>query len=160
MNLFDLLFLALLLAAAATLLAAAALALHMQFVHARRILERLLACAGAYMGIVIAVSLILPRRVIRQNERLCFDDWCIAVEEVERQAQNGVANYTVGLRLSSRALRVAQRENNLAVYLTDDLDRRYDPLPDPSAVPFQVLLHPGSLSRCGARLWFPPMPGR
>ncbi len=51
--------------------------------------------------------------------------------------------YSVNLRLSSRARRVAQRERNLAVYLTDDRGGRYDPVGDYSGAPFSVLLQAG-----------------
>jgi len=48
----------------------------------------------------------------------------------------------VELRLSSRARRVSQRERNLAVYLTDDQGRRFDPVAVNSDVPYSVLLRP------------------
>ncbi len=51
-------------------------------------------------------------------------------------------SYVATLRIFSRARRVSQRENNLVVYLTDDRNRRYDALPDKSAVPFNVQLGP------------------
>jgi hypothetical protein len=142
MTLFDLLFLLLFFVAAFTLSAALWFALHWQFARACRLLLKLLAGAAAYMTIVIAVSLILPRRVIKLGHPLCFDDYCVSVVGFTRKSQGSRVEYTVDLRLSSRALRVSQRENNLVVYLTDNSGRRYNPVANNSDLPFTVLLRP------------------
>lgn len=142
MSPFDLLFIVLFLAAVSTLMVAAWLALRGQFGRARRILLRLLGGAAAYMGVVIAVSLILPRRVVMVGDPQCFDDWCVSIAGFKRAPEGARVAYTVDLRLFSRARRVSQREKNLAVYLTDDRGRRYDPVDDKSAAPFNVLLQP------------------
>jgi hypothetical protein len=47
------------------------------------------------------------------------------------------------LKVSSRAKRVSQREKGVNVLLIDSQGRRFSPAPDPSAVPFDVLLQPG-----------------
>lgn len=94
------------------------------------------------MAIVIAVSVVLPRRVLRVGDPLCFDDWCVAVTGVKPAPESGRTVYCVELRLSSRARRVSQRERNLAVYLTDDQGRRFDPVAVNSDVPYSVLLRP------------------
>ncbi|HLM99080.1 MAG TPA: hypothetical protein VK335_07350 [Bryobacteraceae bacterium] len=142
MSLFDLLFIALFLTAVFSLLAAGWFALRWQFGRARRILYRLIAGAAIYMAIVIAVSVVLPRRVLRVGDPLCFDDWCVAVTGVKPAPESGRTVYCVELRLSSRARRVSQRERNLAVYLTDDQGRRFDPVAVNSDVPYSVLLRP------------------
>lgn len=143
MQLADLIFIVLFLTAAFTAIAVARFALSGQFGRARRILVRLLVGAAAYMAVVIAVSLIAPRRVVTLGDPHCFDDWCVAVAGVRRAADGRNIRFTVDLRLYSRARRVSQRENNLAVYLTDARGQRYDPLADDSVVPFNVLLGPG-----------------
>jgi len=142
MSLFDLLFIALFLTAAFSLLAAGWFGLRRQSGRARRILFRLLVGTAVYMAIIIAVSLVLPRRVLRVGDPLCFDDWCVAVTGVRRTPEGGHTVYRVELRLSSRARRVLQRERNLAVYLTDNHERRYDPVPVNSDIPYSVLLRP------------------
>jgi len=142
MKLADLLFIVLFLATVSTLIAAAWFALQRQLTRAGRILLRLLICAAAYMAVVIAVSLILPRRVVQANDPQCFDDWCVSVAGFKRSPEGASVAYSLDLRLSSRARRISQRENSLAVYLTDDRGRRYDPQPDPSSTPFNVLLGP------------------
>jgi predicted outer membrane lipoprotein len=142
MSLFDLLFLGLLLAAAISLLAAVWLALRKQFGRAGRVLRRLLLCAGAYMAVVVIVSLASPRRLLKTGATQCFDDWCIGVAEFGRVPEGGGMVYRVDLRLSSRARRVSQREHNVVVYLTDQRGRRYDPVAGTSATPIHVLLQP------------------
>ena len=142
MTLFDLLFIAVFLASVVTLLTSAVQFLRGHVASAWRILRVWLICAAAYMGIVVVTSLIKPRRVMNIGELQCADDWCIGVESGSRKQTGPKATYAVTLRLSSRALRVTQREQGVVVYLIDNKGRRYDPLPDPSAVPISVLLHP------------------
>ena len=141
MSLFDLLFIALFLTTVCTLLTAGWFAIRRRFDRAGKILMRLAAGAGVYMGIVVAVSLVLPRQVIKIGETLCFDDWCVAVTGVKSTPESGRIAYRVDLRVSSRARRISQREKGLAVYLTDDQGRRYDPSESTGA--FDVLLGPG-----------------
>jgi len=99
-------------------------------------------CAAVYFAIVIGASLFWPRTELRLGQPRCFDDWCIAVEKASRQEAQGGVSYRVTLRLSSTALRVTQRENNVVVYLGDQRGRRYDPAPDLSAVAMNVQLAP------------------
>jgi len=142
MNLFDLLFLVLFCAALATLLFALRCAVYRQFDRARRLLARLFIGFATYMALVILVSLLLPRRVVRLAEPQCFDDWCISVDSFQQAFKGTRVVYTLNLRLSSHAQRVSQRENNIALYLTDDRGHRYDSLPESSDVPFNILLPP------------------
>jgi hypothetical protein len=50
--------------------------------------------------------------------------------------------YQVGLRIFSRAGRVAQRANGAWIYLIDSDGRRFSPDPDPSTVPLDTELQP------------------
>ena len=154
MTLFDLLFLALLFAAVITLLTAGWLAARKEFRRSRRILARLLACAIAYMAVVVIVSLISPRRVLQANATQCFDDWCIAVAASSHTPQDGGTSYHVDLRLSSRARRVSQRENNLLVYLTDRQGQRHDSTAA-SGAPLNALLRPGESVIAGRSFFLP-----
>ena len=142
MNIFDLLFIALFLATVATLLTAASFAIRGRGANALGLLRRLCICAGAYLGIIVLTSLFWPRTALQVGDRRCFDDWCIAVEGASRQPAGGHVTYRVNLRLSSTARRVSQRENNLAVYLTDDRGRRFDPAWNQADIPFNVQLGP------------------
>lgn len=142
MSIFDLLFLLLVLATAISLIAVGWFLLRRQWSRAGRVLLRLLACAVVYFVAVVLTSLVLPRKVMAQGTPRCFDDWCIGVAGFNRVPRGDSIEYRVDFRLSSRALRVTQRENNLAVYLTDDQGRRYDPVNTNSEVPFSVRLEP------------------
>jgi hypothetical protein len=142
LSVFDLLFLAVFFATVVTLFLAAFSAIRGRGARAIRILRRYGLCAGVYLGIVILVSLFSPRRVLNVGDPKCSDDWCIAVENVSRRPGPAGISYIVTLRISSRARRVSQRENGVIVYLTDDRGRRYDPIPDSSAVPLNTLLRP------------------
>jgi hypothetical protein len=139
MTAFDLLFLGLAVASVCALAAALALALSGKGAWAGAVLKRWGVCVAAYMGVVVAVSAILPRRVARLGEALCSDDWCLTVERVEREP--GV--YRAGFRMASRALRVTQREYGVSVYLTDAEGRHYDPRRQESETPFDVAIGPG-----------------
>ncbi len=46
------------------------------------------------------------------------------------------------MKLFNRGRGVSQRENNLVAYMTDNLGRRYDPIPDNTYVAFNILLRP------------------
>lgn len=142
MTAFDLLFLLLFFTALGTLFVAVWMALRKTFVRAGRILRMLLLCTCAYIAIVAAVSLFSPRRILKPDACECFDDWCIAIAGVKRSPESDGIRYSVDLRLSSRARRVTQRENNLAVYLTDNRHRRYDPVVYSFTTPFNVPLQP------------------
>jgi len=141
-NIFDLLFIVTFLATVATLLSAAVLAIRGQAARALVLLRRYAICAGAYLVVVVLTSAFWPRSVLQFGARRCFDDWCIAVEKAGRQPADGHVAYVVTFRLSSTARRVSQRENSLAVYVTDNRGRRYGPVPNKSDVPFNVQLGP------------------
>jgi hypothetical protein len=143
MTVFDLLFVLVLLTSAGCLLAAAILALCGRAAGALHLLRIWGMGAAIYLTAVIVVSFTQPQHVLHVGDLRCWDDWCLTVEKVQRSAENGHARYDVALRLSSRALRVSQRALDAAVFLTDDRGRRYDPLPDDSAIPLSFLLHPG-----------------
>jgi hypothetical protein len=142
MTIFDLLFIVLFLTSVVTLSFAALSALLGRSTRAIGILRRYAIGAAIYFGIVITVSLVAPRRLLSIGEPLCFDDWCITVEKVERTALPSEVNYIAQLRLANRARQATQRENELVVYLSDNSGRRYDPVTDTSAIPLNVLLHP------------------
>jgi hypothetical protein len=143
MLLADLVFLFLLLLAAGTFVLAAGYALRREYRRAGLVLWRLLLAAAVYMLCVIAISLFGSRRVVKIGEPQCFDDWCVAITVVNKEAVSEGLRYTVDLQLASRALRVPQRERYMVVYLIDNAGRRFDPVPNASEVPFGVLLQPG-----------------
>ncbi|MGP0076394.1 MAG: hypothetical protein ACLPWF_31145 [Bryobacteraceae bacterium] len=142
MSIFDLLFIALFLASLVVLLVAGFTAIRGQSSRAIGILRSYFLCAGLYLGTVVVVSAFSPRRVVGMGEPRCFDDWCIAVEGVQRVPMENGTSYVAKLRVYSTARRVSQRENNVVAYVTDDRGIRYDPIGDRSTVPLNVLLLP------------------
>ena len=143
MTLFDLVFLFVVLATLITLVIVVASVLLGRPRLAAKVLALYGVCLVIYLGIIILVSLTTPQRVLNWGENRCFDDWCIAVDDIARSESAMKVAYRVALRLSSRARRVAQRENGLVVYLEDEQGRRVEPVPDPAAKPFNILLQPG-----------------
>jgi hypothetical protein len=139
MTVFDLLFLASFLVSVIALAAAAYSAIRGRSSRAFSILRVWLVCAAVYLGISAAVAYAAPQRVIAVGSPWCFDDWCLTVEKV----RHADANYTVDLLISSEAKRVTQRAKGAWIYLRDDNDTHYEPAPDPSDVPLDVLLQPG-----------------
>jgi hypothetical protein len=139
MTIFDLLFLGLAFVSVVTLLAAAVLAVSGNREGAGRILKTWGIGFAAYMGVVVVSSAVLPRRIAQVGEALCNDDWCLTVERADYQA----GSYRVSFRISSRALRVTQREHGVSVYLTDAAGRRYNARPDSAEIPFDVPIGPG-----------------
>ena len=143
MNIFEPLFLLLVLVTTISLGTAAVLALGGSRARAWRILRRLAIGAVVYFGVVIAVSIVSPRRVYKLGDNQCFDDWCIAVVGARHTLTPSGREYDVSLRLSNRARRMPMGERGTVVYLTDQQNRRFDPLPDPAAIPINKVLQPG-----------------
>jgi hypothetical protein len=141
-SLFDLLFILLLLTTFVTLLTAAGLAIRGRRAHAGGILRVWAICFAVYMAIVFVVALATPQRIVRLGEVRCFDDWCVAIQHADHAATPEGVAYSVTLQLSSRARGVTQRANGAYIYLTDAQGRQFDPAPDPSVIPMDVLLKP------------------
>lgn len=144
MTLFDLLIIVLFLAAIVTLAVAVIAALRGRRAQAIRIMRRLLLGAAAYVLLVYAVTLASTQKVIRPGEPECNDDWCLAVERVDRTAHDTAMVYDVTLRIFSKARGRAQREGTATdLYLLDSNWNRYEPLFNSANIPLNVLLQPG-----------------
>src|SRR5882762_8021245 len=143
MSIFDLLFIAVLLASVVAVIASAISGIRGQSARAFRLLRILGFCAGLYMLTATVVHFLLPLRVLSIGDAQCSDDWCITVESVKRPPAAGAEiYYDVNFRISSSAHRVVQREKGLTTYLIDGRGRRFDPAPEMSHVPLDVLLEP------------------
>ncbi len=142
MTIFDLLFLAVFFASVVMLALTGFAALRGRRAQAVALLRRLGICAGIYLAIVILVSLVSPRRILNVGDDRCWDDWCMTVADVRKTPADNGSRYVVTIRISSRARRVSQRGLGTHVYLMDDQGHRYDPIPDPEAIPFDILLQP------------------
>jgi len=142
MSIFDLLFLLAVLASFVILVVAVVFAIRGRRAQALKILLTYCGAAAAYLATGIAVSFFKSQRVIGTGDPWCFDDWCLAVEQVSQAPGPAGTSYHVGLRIFSRARRVAQRASGAWLYLIDDRGHLYPPDPDPSAAPLDALLQP------------------
>ncbi|HTS74613.1 MAG TPA: hypothetical protein VMG40_00330 [Bryobacteraceae bacterium] len=141
MSFFDLLFLAVVLVSLVTLICAAAMAISGRARPALGVLKIWAVAAAAYLAVATAVKLALPVQTFHVGEIQCEDDWCFTVAAARRVAPD---NYEVTLRLSSRALRVAQRNRNgFTVSVVDVSGTRYPALANEGETPFDILLQPG-----------------
>jgi hypothetical protein len=155
MQIFDLLFIILFLSSVVAIVLALVAAARGDRSRARTIVRGSVVVLVAYVVVVGIVGLASPQHVISLGTDQCSDDWCIVADSVHREADRGGTAYTVGLRLSSRARRVAQRERFVVVYLRDADGRRFDPVPDAAAVPFDTLLQAGETIRAVRRFVVP-----
>jgi hypothetical protein len=143
MTIFDLLFIVVVLASVAALAAVIASALRGRLSQAIKLLTLYGVCLAFYLGVIIVTSLASPQRMLALGENRCYDDWCIAVDDIARSESPTQVVYTVTLRVSSQAKRVSQRENGVVVYMMDEKGRRFESAADPSAAPLNILLQPG-----------------
>jgi hypothetical protein len=141
-SIFDLIFLLAMLSAVVVLIVLIAMVIQGRFRTARRVLSIYAICAVLYLGVGLAVSYTRPRHIMSVGEPWCFDDWCLAVDHVNRTPEGTDVNYQIALRIFSRAGRVSQRANGAWIYLIDDENRRYAPDPQSTDVPLDVLLQP------------------
>jgi hypothetical protein len=102
-----------------------------RFASTGRLLLRHGLALALYFLILLAVSLASPQRVVPMNEDRCFDDWCIAVENVQRKKELGGARpegifYVVDLKLSNHSRGRAQRAGSVAIHLMNDQGNSFD----------------------------------
>lgn len=155
MTIFEPLFILLFLAAVATLVTAAAAAIRGQLPRAGNILRRLAIAAAAYFFVVLVVALAAVPPMHHTGEPQCFDDWCITVTNAKRTDSASGQSWRVTLRVSSRAMRVDQRENGAAVHLVDSKGRTYRPDPSETAVPLDGKVGPGESFEATRRFTLP-----
>jgi hypothetical protein len=139
MSIFDLLFIAVFLAAATFLVMALWALVRGRFRKAGRIAVWLGAFLAVYMGTVVSVSIMTPQRVLGMGEDRCFDDWCLAADQCSLahtigQGMAAVSSHgvfhVVNLRVSSRAGRISQSAPDAWVYLVDSQGKKYNPSPE------------------------------
>ncbi len=99
-----------------------------------RILAVWIGLASLYTAVVGVVALVSPQRAFRRGESRCFDDWCVAVQDVVSAPELGPAErparplgrfLVVTLRLSNRGLG-PQRAGSAAVRILDAAGRRWE----------------------------------
>ena len=90
---------------------------------------------GLYFLLLIGVALLSPQRVLVMHQVRCFDDWCVAVEQVAKIPEIGPLQakgsfLLVTIDVFSQAKRIRQRALDAAVYLLDEEGNRYYPSPE------------------------------
>lgn len=136
MKLFDLVFIVVFLVTVALVVMLVINVVTGRFERAGRYVRLLAILLGVYFAILLAVSVLSPQVVVPLREDLCFDDWCITVDDVsfarelgrpEALARPKGVFYVVTLKISNRSAGREQRETNGGVYLLDSQGRRYEP---------------------------------
>lgn len=84
-----------------------------------------------YLSIVIVVALASPQRIVPMKEDRCFDEWCLAVNDVRVENELGTAKsegsfYIIELSISNHSRGRAQRASSAAIHLLDGQGKRYD----------------------------------
>lgn len=132
---FDLLLVLVVLALIVTLAAAAVASLRGRRDRAVRLLRRCLVGLTIYFGLLVAVSLLSPQRILEYGETRCFDDWCITIEGVTRATELGPSDriaradgiyWVTTVHLSNRGRGRDQRAGSVALHLVDGAGRRFD----------------------------------
>jgi hypothetical protein len=128
-TIFDLLFLALVLATAIGAIAVLILLLRGRFRSAGRWALIGAAVWAVYLGVGLIVALATPQRVLTAREERCFDEMCFGRAGVERGAESGgLARLAVTVSTTNRGRGRAQREGGAEAFLLDSAGRRYRPV--------------------------------
>jgi hypothetical protein len=116
-------------------------------------LQKLVAGVVVYIVMVYSATLFSEPTITRRGEPQCDDDWCIAVDQVDRSP----TGLDVTMRILSTAKRVAQRELSATdVYLVDENWNRYDPVHRSTDTPLNTPLQPGASVVTSRRFEIPP----
>lgn len=111
---------------------------------AGRILLRWCIGVAAYLAIVMATATLPSDRGLQATGPHCDDDWCMSVDSITKTpSAPGELGYRLGVRVFSRAHRGLRSAKGAWLYLSDERGRRFGLAHDPSAIPFDVALHPG-----------------
>ncbi|MEI6670060.1 MAG: hypothetical protein WCP29_18070 [Acidobacteriota bacterium] len=153
MTLFDWAFILLFLSTVSYLVRSGWAAIRMTPELAKKRLRRLGIIWVAYWAVLIAVSLLSDRRILKPGEDYCSDDWCMSVTGVSDGGTPAGAIATAAFRLSSRARAISQREKFVAAYAITRDGQRLPAHSDTSQPPFDSLL--GPLATVTTRREFP-----
>lgn len=99
---------------------------------------------AVYAGILFAIALRPHDVAFKAGAPFCEDDMCGSIESITKTpAASGEVTYRLGFRLFSQANHGPRSAKGAAIYLSDERNRRFLPLQDPSAIPFDVAIQPG-----------------
>jgi len=97
---------------------------------------------GAYTALTLAVSLLLPQKVVNPGQSYCVDSWCIGVRNVTRTDVGQNVAYKTQVRIFSDLNSGTTSAKGATLYLVDERGRRFPMVPDPSVTPFDTELSP------------------
>ena len=92
----------------------------------------------AYTALTIAVSLLLPQKVVNPGQSYCVDSWCIGVQNVTKTPLGQNVAYKADVRIFSDLNSGTTSAKGASLYLVDERGRRFPLIPDPSAIPFDI----------------------
>ena len=139
----SILLLAGLLASVATLITAVVFCIRREFRRAAQTALRWGISAAAYAVILVVTAMTPHDSTLRIGAPYCDDDMCMSVVSVTRTPEQAGSSYRFAIRLFTRANHGPRSAKGASVYLTDERGRRFLPVPDPSAIPFDVDMEPG-----------------
>lgn len=139
----SILLLAGLLASLVTLVTVTVLCLRAEFRRAGRIVLRWAACTAAYVAILLLTAMLPNASDLKTGVPYCDDDMCMSIQSVSATPIPAAVTYRFAIRLFTRANRGTRSAKGASVYLTDQRNRRFLPVYDPSAIPFDVAIAPG-----------------
>ena len=113
-----------------------------EFRFASKVLGWWSACFVAYTALTIAVSLLLPQKIVNPGQSYCVDSWCIGVQNVTKTAWGQNVAYKADVRIFSDLNRGTTSAKGASLYLVDERGRRFPLVPDPSVIPFDTELSP------------------
>jgi hypothetical protein len=109
---------------------------------ARRILLWWSISAAFYLTVLIAVAAMPNDSTFKMGVPYCDDDWCMCIERINKTATPAGFSYELALRLSSLANHGPRSAKGAWIYLADERNRRFLPVPDSSAIPFDAAIQP------------------
>ena len=87
----------------------------------------------------------MPSRTstLQTGEPYCDDDMCMSVESVTTTPEQAGTSYRFDIRLFTKANHGPRSTKGASLYLIDEHNRRFFPIPDNSATPFDTDIEPG-----------------
>src|SRR5882724_12936977 len=72
-----------------------------EFRFAGKVLGWWAGCFAAYTALTMAVSLVLPQKVVNPGQSYCVDSWCISIQNVTRSSLAEDVAYKADVRIFS-----------------------------------------------------------
>lgn len=95
-----------------------------------------------YTALTIALSLLLPQKIVNPGQSYCVDSWCIGIQNVTKTPRDGDIVYKADVRIFSDLNRGTTSAKGASLYLVDERGRRFPLIPNPDVIPFDMELNP------------------